>query len=76
MIVDKPVKSKVKVATDDNEYTDVNVEVYLRHHIFYFGVKLKLLYFFTLKSFKNMGNAADKDPQSNGIYKKIMVQQS
>jgi hypothetical protein len=48
--------------------------VYLRHQIHYFGVKLKLLYFFTVRSFKNI-NQSDKDPQQNGVYKKIMVQQ-
>lgn len=53
----------------------MNVEVYLRHQIYYFGVKLKLLYFFTLKSFKNMSQS-DRDPsQSNSVFKKIMVQQ-
>ena len=47
----------------------------MRHQIYYFGVKLKLLYFFTVKSFKNMSQS-DKDPaQQNGVYKKIMVQQ-
>ena len=49
--------------------------MYLRHQIYYFGVKLKLLYFFTVKSFKNI-NYSDKDPvQQSSVYKKIMVQQ-
>ena len=49
--------------------------MYLRHQIHYFGVKLKLLYFFTVRSFKNI-NESDRDPSNqNGMYKKIMVQQ-
>ncbi len=48
--------------------------MYLRHQIHYFGVKLKLLYFFTVKSFKNMNESNNDPSKQNGIYKKIMVQ--
>lgn len=58
-VVDKPVKSKVRIASDDNDHHDINVEVYLRHQIFYFGVKLKLLYFFSLKSYKSLNSQND-----------------
>ena len=73
---EEPVKGIVKVGNgvEFSKTNDINVAIYLRLQINYFGVTLKLLYFFAIRSYTSMhdGRGGETD---KGVFKKIMVQQ-